>query len=280
MMWAPRVLSAVGAGLAIVCGLSPTFSDERAKEEAAEADRLCAAELLRWQVSSGDVVLDRPKAPVQKWTNPSAGRVYGHTYVWLRQGRPAAVGCMYRYFDPYKSFCGELVALTGTKLVAKQDGKVIWEPNAEWKWHPLPGAAAPAAGAAERLIQLRAIANEFKVELLDKRNNIKGDEQTPRLLTTPIQRYDTEKAKTFDGALFAFVLGTDPELLLLIECDLSVKKPEWRFGVGRLNRDQVKLRRKGEVVWEGPAIEGGYENETTAPYRFFGLALARKEPKP
>ena len=49
--------------------------------------------------------------PVLRWTNPSAGRVYGDTYVWLQQGRPAAAGSMYRYFEPFQSFNGELAAL-------------------------------------------------------------------------------------------------------------------------------------------------------------------------
>ncbi|OWK43034.1 hypothetical protein [Fimbriiglobus ruber] len=266
-MWATR------AAAVFVLGVAIAFGGDRAPDEAAEADRACAAELARWQLSSADSLLDRPAAPAQKWTNPSAGRVYGHTYVWLDRGRPAAVGCLYRYFDPYQSLNGELVALTGSQLVAKKDDKVIWEPQTKWEWHPLPGAATPAAGGPQRLIQMRAIADECKVELLDKRNTIKGDSQTPRLLTTPIYRYDFAKSKPLDGALFAYVIGTDPELLLLLECDTSAAAPEWRFGVGRLNRDHVKLRRKGGTAWEGPAIVGGYENEPTEAYHFFPLAL-------
>jgi hypothetical protein len=263
------------AGLTVGLAVAAAPPEDRAREEAAEADRLCARELTRWQLSSEGTILDRPTAPAQKWTNPSAGRVYGHTYVWLDRGRPAAAGCMYRYFDPYQSFCGELVALTGSKLVARRNDKVIWEPETKWKWYPLPGAAAPAAGGPQRLVQMRAIAAECKVELLDRRNNLKGDSQTPRLLATPICRYDSARSKPLDGALFAYVIGTDPELLLLLECDTSAAAPEWQFGIGRLNRDAVKLRRNGTTVWEGPCIEGGYENEPSEPYHFFGLRSAK-----
>jgi hypothetical protein len=261
-------LTCLALGLAAVAAPG----DDRAHEEAAEADRLCARELARWQLSSDGTLLDRPAAPAQKWTNPSAGRVYGHTYVWLDRGRPAAAGCMYRYFDPYKSFCGELVALTGSKLVAKRNDKVIWEPKTEWKWYPLAGAAAAGAGGPQRLTQMRAIAAECKVELLDRRNNPKGDDQTPRLLATPIYRYDFARTKPLDGALFAYVIGTDPELLLLLECDTSAAAPEWRFGIGRLNRDAVKLRRNSRMVWEAPYIAGVYENDPSEPYHFFGIS--------
>src|SRR5207248_2273446 len=93
-------------------------ADDRDREEAVAAERLCADELPRWKLTADGVALDNPKEPVLRWTNPAAGRVYGNTYVWLQNGRPAAAGCLFRNFHPYDSFNGELVALSGTKLVA------------------------------------------------------------------------------------------------------------------------------------------------------------------
>src|SRR5262245_3641427 len=124
-------------------------ADDRDREEAAEAEKLCAAELPRWRLTADGAALDNPKEPVLRWTNPAAGRVYGNTYLWLQNGRPAAVGCMFRNFHPYGTFNGELAALTGDRLVGKRDDQVIWRPADGWKWHPLPGAAAPAAAAAQ-----------------------------------------------------------------------------------------------------------------------------------
>ena len=92
----------------------------------------------------------------------------------------------------------------------------------------------------------------------------------------PLDRYDAELTKTLDGGLYAFVLGTDPELLLLLECDTAAAKPEWRFGVTRMNRDTVRLKRKDETVWEAEFFR---EHKPEDPYFFFGLALPRKEPK-
>ena len=114
------ILTMLALGVAIAAA-----GDDRARAEAAEAEKLCAAELPRWKLTVGETALDNPKEPVLRWTNPAAGRVYGNTYVWLHDGRPAAVGCMFRNFHPYRTFNGELTALTGTKLVAKRDDKVI-----------------------------------------------------------------------------------------------------------------------------------------------------------
>ena len=65
--------------------------------------------------------------------------------------------------------------------------------------------------------------------------------------------------------------------MLLLECDTAAAKPEWRFGVGRMNRDVMRLKRKGDTVWEVPALKG---NSLEAPYRFLDLGLPRGEPKP
>jgi hypothetical protein len=264
------------AGLAVGLVTTAVLGEDRGQEEAAEADRLCAAELPRWQLAADGTVLDPPTAPALRWTNPAAGRVYGNTYIWLLQGRPAAVGSMYRYFEPFQSFNGELAILAGAKVVAKRGDKVIWHPKEEWKSFAMPGAAAPAPSAPQRLVQMKGLAGEFAVEVLDTRNVPKGEDQTPRLLAKPLYRYDAERTKTLDGALFAFVLGTDPEALLLIECDTAADKPEWRFGIGRMNRDAIRISRKGEKVWEATALKSDSLDD---PYRFFDIGLARKEDK-
>jgi hypothetical protein len=260
--------------LGLTAGLAVAAAEDRGREEAAEAERLCADELPRWKLTSGETALDNPKEPVLRWTNPAVGRVHGNTYVWLQNGRPVAVGCLFRNFVPWNTFNGEMAALAGTNLVARRDNKVIWRPRDEWKWHPVPGA--PAAAAAQRLVQMRALAGEFTVEVLDTRNNPKGDEQTPRLLPRPLYRYDAGQTKKLDGGLFAFVLGTDPELMVLIECDTAAAKPEWRFGVARMNRDAVRLKHKGATVWEVASLR---EHKPEDPYFFFGLGLPRSEPK-
>jgi hypothetical protein len=250
---------------------------DRAAEEAAEAERVCAAELPRWRLAADSTALPTPKESVLRWTNPAAGRLYGNTYVWLHKGRPAAAGCLFRNFHPFNTLNAELTALTGAKLVATRDGKPLWQPSGEWKWQPVIGAAAPAATPGQRLVQMRALAAQFTAEVLDTRNNPKGDEQTPRLLPRPLYRYDAAKAGTLDGGLFAFVLGTDPELLLLLECDTAATPAGWRFGVGRMNRDAIRLRRKGRTVWEAASTR---KHSPEDPYYYFGLKLPREEPKP
>lgn len=256
---------------------SAVIGDDRAREEAAEADKLCADELSRWKLTADGAALDNPKEPVLRWTNPAAGRTYGNTYIWLRKGCPVAIGSLFRNFEPWNTFNGELTALAGERLIAERGGKVMWEPRDEWKWQPMPGAPVPRLTMSQRLVQMRALIAEFEVEVLDTRNNRKGDEQTPRLLPRPLYRYDAAQTKALDGALFAFVLGTDPELMVLLECDTAGSKPEWRFGVARMNRDAIRLKRKDKTVWEAASFR---KHKPEDPYYFFGLAVPRREATP
>jgi hypothetical protein len=265
--------------LLIVCIAfgSALIGDDRAREEAAEAEKLCTDELARWKLSADGIALDNPKEPVLRWTNPAVGRLYGNTYVWLDKGQPAAVGSLFRNFEPWNTFNGELTALTGKRLVAERGGKVLWQPEGQWKWLAIPGAPVPRLTMSQRLVQMRALIAEFEVEVLDTRNNRKGDEQTPRLLPRPLYRYDAAQTRTLDGALFAFVLGTDPELMVLLECDTVGSKPEWQFGVARMNRDAIRLKHKGKTVWEAESFR---KHKPEDPYYFFGLAVPRREARP
>ncbi len=263
--------------LSMILTMPMLAADDRAQEEAAAAEKLFVAELPNWKLTADGTLIDNPKEPVLRWTNPFAGRVYGNTYVWLQNGRPIAAGCLFRNVQPWNTFNGELAALTGKKLVAARNDKVLWKPENEWKWTNVPGAPSPSATAAPRLAQMKAIAGEFTVEVLDTRNELKGENQTPRLLPKPLYRYNAEQTKTLDGGLYAFVLGTDPEMMLLIECDTVGAKPAWRFGVARMNRDAVRLKHNGEIVWEVPPTKVHSPGD---PYLFFDVGLPKGEPKP
>ena len=49
--------------------------------------------------------------------------------------------------------------------------------------------------------------------------------------------------------------------------------PEWRFGVARMNRDAIRLKRRGATVWEA----GSFRNhKATDGYFFFGLPLPQE----
>src|SRR5206468_2270608 len=104
-------------------------------------------------------------------------------------------------------------------------------PGVELK--PVPGSPAPAPTAAQRALQLRAIAREFSGRSLSDQ----GQAWELRLLPRPLHRYENPEGDLLDGALFALVstAGTDPEIILVIEARTTAAGPRWFFGAARFS---------------------------------------------
>ena len=177
---------------------------------------------------------------------------------------------LYKVWEPAWGFAGELQSLSLTNLVAKRDKSVLWkcdQPGITLR--DVPDAPATAETAPRRLRQMRAMADDFSAVLMDYRQNAKGERQTLRLLTKPLYRYSSPGAHVTDGAMFAFVLGTDAEVLLLLEARETKGASRWQYALARLNSDELVASFKEQEVWRvGRAT---YE-ERDKPYVFMSLS--------
>ena len=72
------------------------------------------------------------------------------------------------------------------------------------------------------------------------------------MLPTPIARYGEPKAEVVDGAVFAFVIGTDPEAFLFLEARTGEHGPEWRYALAPMTVYALKGTYRGKAVWELP----------------------------
>ena len=61
------------------------------------------------------------------------------------------------------------------------------------------------------------------------------------MLTQPIYRYVSTDPDVLDGGLFAFVQGTDPDIILMIEALRTPKAAEWQFASARMNSLDLRL---------------------------------------
>jgi hypothetical protein len=95
---------------------------------------------------------------------------------------------------------------------------------------------------------MRALAREFKATF-----NNPPDLSEIRLLTQPIYRFETEgkRADVLDGALFAYVHTTDPEVLLTIEARPSVEggPVAWHYSLARMSMVNLRVHHKEREVW-------------------------------
>jgi hypothetical protein len=211
-----------------------------------------AAEYSLTVESAPKKVLHLKKEPVFEWSNPvRSGLQQGVVFLWLRDGRPAALASIFSQPDtklPGRRVYHEFHALDTEKLLVSRTGALNeWEPQAGLARKELPDAGAPAATAGARLVQMRRLAQEFSGHEEDE----EGKRWELRILPAPLYRYPAAKTGVVDGALFTLVsnAGTDPEVLLLIEARKEGDKTRWEYACGRFSDRSLHVRRKDKEVW-------------------------------
>jgi hypothetical protein len=206
--------------------------------------------------------------PVLKWSNPLVGEIYGEDFVWTSKGRPDVVWSLHRWYRDGPHEAVEYLSLTTDRIIADKDGRVIWSPSRPGiEMKPIPEAPIPASSAAQRLRQMRELAKEFT----SRQTRRDGVEQENRLLTQPIYRYERTESPLIDGALFAFVQGTDPELLLLIEAHQVEGNPQWQYGLARMTSLEQRVSHRGKAVWTAPLVSYAEVADPGGPYFSFVL---------
>lgn len=215
--------------------------------------------------------------PILRWSNPTVGQVFGEVFVWTDNGRPAVIGSWYRWFSPYSSRTFEVCSLTGGRASGRINEIEFWntaKSGLTLKW--LAEADAPAKTPATRLVQMRRMAGNFAAHLADTRGNDAGVKRQLRLLPQPVFRYLAPKAGStyLDGALFAFVEGTDPEVFLVLEATDEVT---WEYGLVRMNGDALRITFREKEVWTAPKIDN-LLNQIKEPYTQITTEQVLKEP--
>ena len=185
--------------------------------------------------------------PLLRWTNPlTENRAHGELFLWTDRGRPAAVLSMYEYTDA-KGVVHEHHEWASLSLGPIQAaGPREWSPKAAGiELKPVPEAPSPADTPLGRLGQMRALGVGFTADKTSRQNVTRE----LRLLSQPAFRYESQDPKVVDGALFALVEATDPEIFLCLEARLLEEKPTWHYGLVRMNSLPMTVSYKGKQVW-------------------------------
>lgn len=198
------------------------------------------------------------KEPVFEWSNPSRPRQgQGVVFLWLREGRPSAVGCIFSQLALQvkgRNVVHEFHALDRDKLlVSRPRGKPPWRPQVGLQRKALSDAATPAPTRGARLVQMRRLAQEFTGHEVDG----EGKHVEMRLLPAPLYRYPVAKSGVIDGALFTLVSteGTDPEVFLILEAREEDGKTRWEYACCRFSDRSLYLQRKDKEVWSSVRSE-------------------------
>ncbi len=230
-----------------------------------------AAGAYRFRVSQRDTppVTLHPE-PLLRWNNQVVREDDGMLFLWTEgeKGRPLATA---QFFVVETDWHHEFQSLSLSPFEARFEQR----PVDNWNWRPDgPGLEfvradhvdAPADSAGGRLRQMKMIAERFSAAV-DQNEAFQTPEQL-RLLTTPVYRYSANSQGILDGALFAFVQGTNPEVLLMVEAQgTEPAERAWRYGFARMSSYNLRVRRGEQAVWERKR-EPVPTPSPTSPYYF------------
>ena len=202
---------------------------------------------------------------VMKWGNQARGQGVdvGLSVVWADETRPHVIASIY----PWEGILTqEYDALArDANVVAKANGRVVWRPmTTGLEFREFAKAPPPAKSQARRRLQLKELADRFQVTMIGWSLE-KPDPEKLRLLPQPLYRYGGEGKEVLDGALFGYVMGTDPEAALMIE---AFRTPDgdyqWQYAFVRQTSGGLEAKLGDEVVWT--AVKRPGEDDPSQPH--------------
>ncbi len=212
--------------------------------------------------------------PIMRWANDDDWS--GDVFVWTLAKQPAVIGCMLsgpatagnrNVFHEFHLLADEPVATAEV-----QEGR-RWSSKSGLTRQPVPDAPPPALSGTGRLTQMRQFSRQFTAHMLAE------SEWELRSLPQPLFRYGDEQGTIVDGALFAYVWtkGTDPEVILMLECRRTESGLAWYYGPIRFSNRSVWLHYNGKELWR---VEGHREPDGKSTDLIYTTAYARTMASP
>ncbi len=217
------------------------------------------------KVTNTDRKLTLRENPLLTWSNPERLLEQGLLFVWLDGKRPAVIGSVFTYqYNNRPNLKHELTSVASVPLVATLGGQEVWRPDAaELTGTVVSDGLVPAVSAPMRLTQMRAIARDITGKHLSPD---RGPTEL-RLLSTPLIQYQDEDHGIVDGALFAMAIGTDPEIIVMIEARKKDGESKWYLAAFRSHFDGLEMSYKGKPVWQAPSVpELAYSGPLQMPF--------------
>ena len=186
--------------------------------------------------------------PIFRWTNPERKTDVGNIFLWTIDGRPHATLGIW----PEGAAMGyEMQSLSPTPfLVEFPNGEEWKQRTGALEFNELETKKPPSKSERLRSLEMKQLVRtRFRGRVQD------WDKKNPgqlRLLPKALYRYGETKPKhVVDGAVFAFALGTDPEMLVLLEARNHEKSGElkWFYAFGSATLYHLDGFLDGVQVW-------------------------------
>jgi len=198
------------------------------------------------EMRQGETALTLHDQPLLFYTNPvRTTDQHGTIFLWTDKGRPAIFGSIWSAVNQkqpeLRNVTHEFHSLSeASDVQAVRAGARLWsadEPGISWL--TLPDSPAPAATRPARLVQMRNLARRLSAR-------INSNEPTDlRMMSQPLYRYSEKVPGAVDGALFAFSLATDPELIAWMEA----REQAWHVAFARFGALPMSVAEGERIIW-------------------------------
>jgi hypothetical protein len=187
--------------------------------------------------------------PVLRFKNTLGVLTDGANFLWLgANDRPEATVQIFQRWDG--AWYQEFSSLSTVPISVGS----VWQPTRPGvAFQPIPGAPRPAETPERRFLQIRELAEGFTADVHFRQQSW----HSLRMLTKPFSRYGKPGTGVVDGALFAFVLTTDPDVYLMIEARTGKDGSEWQYAFAPAAVWALKGSWKRKEVWSLPYREPG-----------------------
>jgi len=217
--------------------------------------------------------------PLMRWSNPISNVADGLVVMWARDGVPEVVAQV--FLSRADLWLHEFESLTEAELsfTRASTGEELWRPIKSVTRHSIPRAPVPDASKNRRLLQMKQLARRFSADVMFKPNPGQPETQAYqlRMQPRPIYRYQTKNTPIVDGALFAFVQGTNPEVFLVVEVVRGEQGMQFRHGLSPMTAYAVSAKLDGNDIWSVPPQKRPFPREGAFYFRQHQLAERESE---
>jgi len=240
-----------------------------ATEETARLSDLIESSVAWYDLNGGSNGSVKLKSkPVMRWRNVARGQDgEAMMVIWTDGQRPEAVASIYPWQE---NVVHEFDSLSrGRNLQALDDESIVWAPQEVGiQLRPVPEAMSPGAAPVLRQREMKILAARFSGVMTGwKADN--SDREELRLLPRALYRYEIpadEKRSdhVIDGCVMAFVTGTDPEILLVLEAIDDGTSRRWEYACARATSGGLEMRLDKDVIWT--AVKFPDSTQITKPH--------------
>jgi len=223
--------------------------DESSGQKSFEPERLEAMRAFVAQMEFTSKASGFPrvleKQALFRYDDQARGYIDGTVWRLGEKGRPKAIVTaeLHPKYDNAQRIVCDYLSLSEDPFRAKVTPDVAWMPTGSAvTFMPLTDVPTLSPSKPQRLFQLKKMAERFVAQQI-----VEGEKLELRLLPRPIDRYQPVENTDSDAALFLFVSGRNPGILLAIEAT----ETEWKYGVGRLSGpSKLTVELDGQIVWQ------------------------------